>query len=260
MSDSGSQASGTQAIDRAAEMLALVVRSPDPLTFATLQERTGLAKSTTSRLLHALERHQLIRRGGDGAFRPGQLFTHYAAVYDLAGELIDTAGPLLERLSELTGETVNMAILRGRAAVQVAQLPTTYPIEINWVGQHAPPHCSADGKVYLAHGRLPLPTGRLVRRTPRTITRRVDLAAELAEIRRRGYAVTVEELQPDLVAAAAPLRSETGDVLATVSVSAVDGHLDERRAHELGRLLCAEIAAWSSQRADALSAQAGGDR
>jgi DNA-binding IclR family transcriptional regulator len=59
---------GTQAVDRAAELLALVVESPDPRTFTSLVEQTGLAKSTGSRLLQALERHRLVQRDRDGVW------------------------------------------------------------------------------------------------------------------------------------------------------------------------------------------------
>ncbi|MGH3747097.1 MAG: helix-turn-helix domain-containing protein, partial [Micromonosporaceae bacterium] len=72
---SGPPPTGTQAIDRAAKLLALVVQSEDPRTFSSLVEEMELAKSTCSRLLHALERNHLVRRDRDGAFRPGPLFT-----------------------------------------------------------------------------------------------------------------------------------------------------------------------------------------
>ena len=63
---------GTQAVDRAAQLLIQVVHAPGALTFTELTAATGLAKSTTSRLLMALERHGLVQRDGRGRFRPGQ--------------------------------------------------------------------------------------------------------------------------------------------------------------------------------------------
>ena len=53
---------GTQAVDRAAQLLREVVHGPDPVTFTELTAATGLAKSTTSRLLMALERGGQIGR------------------------------------------------------------------------------------------------------------------------------------------------------------------------------------------------------
>ena len=53
---------GTQAVDRAAQLLVQVARCREPVTFTELTATSGLAKSTTSRLLMALERNGLIRR------------------------------------------------------------------------------------------------------------------------------------------------------------------------------------------------------
>ncbi|MFI5040192.1 MAG: helix-turn-helix domain-containing protein, partial [Solirubrobacterales bacterium] len=57
---------GTQAVDRAARLLSEVVHAADPVTFTELTTVTGLAKSTTSRLLLALERNHLVRRDDHG--------------------------------------------------------------------------------------------------------------------------------------------------------------------------------------------------
>ena len=69
---------GTQAVDRAAQLLIRVVQGPDPVTFTELTAASGLAKSTTSRLLMALERNGLVQRDGRGRFRPGEVFISYA--------------------------------------------------------------------------------------------------------------------------------------------------------------------------------------
>ena len=69
---------GTQAVDRAAQLLIRVVHCSGPVTFTELTAATGLAKSTTSRLLMALERNGLVQRDGRGRFRPGEVFVSYA--------------------------------------------------------------------------------------------------------------------------------------------------------------------------------------
>ena len=64
-----SSSTGTQAIDRAVALVATVVEADEPMTFAELHAEGGLAKSTTSRLLAALERTELLERNADGAVR-----------------------------------------------------------------------------------------------------------------------------------------------------------------------------------------------
>src|SRR5262249_53624079 len=87
----------------------------EPVSFPELTAACGLAKSTTSRLLMALERHQLVRRDGDGRFWPGELFVRYAWRGTAGGDLVAVAQPFLARLGEQTSETINLGIAVGGA-------------------------------------------------------------------------------------------------------------------------------------------------
>ncbi len=215
---------GTQAVDRAAQLLVEVARHRDPVSFGQLTAVSGLAKSTTSRLLTALERNGLVRRDVAGRFSPGEVFLSYAWRGGAEADLVSIAQPVLAQLGEQTGETVNLGVPRDRGLVeQIAQVDSRYLIGgTNWVGLAVPLHCAALGKVLLAFGAAELPKGRLEQRTGRTITSRAALAAELAAVRERGYAVTTEELEPDLVAVAAPVfagRTDAGGAAAVAAVS-----------------------------------------
>jgi IclR family acetate operon transcriptional repressor len=218
-----SNQNGTQAVDRAARLLAEVVHSADPMTFTELSSITGLAKSTTSRLLLALERNGLVRRDDHGRFLPGEMFVSFAWRGGAEAGLVAVAQPFLERLGQATGETINLGVSSNGMVEQIAQVNSTYLIGgTNWVGMSVPLHCSALGKVLLAYGAAQLPPGqldKLERRTGRTITTEAALAAELAGVRARGYAVTDEELEPGLVAVAAPIYGYDGSVVAALSVS-----------------------------------------
>ena len=219
-----SNQNGTQAVDRAARLLAEVVHSADPMTFTELSATTGLAKSTTSRLLLALERNGLVRRDDHGRFLPGEMFVSFAWRGGAQAGLVAVAQPFLDRLGKATGETVNLGVSANGMVEQIAQVDSTYLIGgTNWVGMSVPLHCSALGKVLLAYGAAQLPTQRpdkLERRTGKTITTEAALRAELAGVRARGYAVTEEELEPGLVAVAAPIYGYDGSVVAALSVSA----------------------------------------
>lgn len=210
---------GTQAIDRAAELLSLVVLSDEPQGHADLVARTGLAKSTASRLLQALERHRLLYRDDAGSYLAGPLFALYATRHEPVDELIRVAQPSLERLSKATGETVNLAVLRGNAVVQVAQVDSTFMLgTTNWVGVDVPAHCSALGKVFYAYGALDVPA-TLDRLTRHTITSPAVLERQLRQIRKLGYAVTSGELEIGLAAVAAPVYVRSGELAAAIGVS-----------------------------------------
>src|SRR5438270_12133809 len=100
---------GTQAIDRAAELLVSVVESPRALAVGELAESTGLPKSTTSRLVGALERRGLVQRAGDRRVAPGPVLLRFAH-RDPGDSLVALARPALTALAELSGETINPGV------------------------------------------------------------------------------------------------------------------------------------------------------
>jgi DNA-binding IclR family transcriptional regulator len=243
----GSQG-GSQAVDRASALLTLVVESGAPRTFTSLVDELGLAKSTPSRLLQALERSRLVQRDQAGAFRPGALFSLYAARPSALHDLVELARPTLERLGELSEETVNLAVPRGSELVQIAQVDSRYLLgATNWVGVDVPAHCTALGKVLFAHGALPLPLGNLERRTAHSPVDRAHLDHALVEVRRRGWAVSLDELEVGLAAVAAPVRAVDGAVVAAISVSGPTTRINDRGITALGDLVVAEVRGLSAQ-------------
>ncbi|MGI8577101.1 MAG: IclR family transcriptional regulator [Nocardioidaceae bacterium] len=228
MSGSGS---GTQSIDRAAQLLSLVVLADRRPLFGDLVAGTGLAKSTASRLLQALERHRLLHRDDTGSYAPGPLFALYAARHEPLEGLMRIAQPTLARVSQATGETVNLAVVRGNTVVQVAQIDSTYLIgTTNWVDVDVPPHCSALGKVFSAAEMIGLPT-TLEQLTPSTITDLPAFKRQLERIRDQGYAVALGELEIGLDAIAAPVRDHTGDVVAALGISGPSDRFGKQLPH-----------------------------
>ncbi|SDS73809.1 DNA-binding transcriptional regulator, IclR family [Nocardioides scoriae] len=230
-------ASGTQAVDRAAALLTRVVEADAAVTFAELSESSGLARSTTSRLLAALERTRLVTRTAHGEYVGGPLFVLYAARHDRHQQLTRLAQPVLEEVGAATGETVHLAVDNGGRVEHVAQVDGTYLLGArDWNDVEVPLHCSALGKVLLAWKVLELPAGRLLQLTDQTITTRVDLEGDLEWARQRGYAVTHDELEVGLSGVAAPVFGPDDDVVAAVGVSGPTARL-EARAEEIGQLL-----------------------
>jgi IclR family transcriptional regulator, acetate operon repressor len=242
-----SNPSGTQAVDRAARLLSEVVHASDPVTFTELTAVTGLAKSTTSRLLLALERNGLVRRDDHGRFLPGEMFVSFAWRGGADASLVAVARPFLDRLGKATGETVNLGVASGDSVEQIAQVDCAYLIGgTNWVGLSVPLHASALGKVLLAYGAAQLPKGKLDSCTEKTIISEVALRAELAAVRARGYAVTDEELEPGLIALAAPVFRYDGTVVAAVSVSAPTSRMTREAMTKAARTCVEEAAGLSS--------------
>jgi DNA-binding IclR family transcriptional regulator len=228
---------GTQAVDRAAHLLRRVVQADRPVSFTALVGDSGLSRSTTSRLLAALEANHLVERDASGAYSSGALFAVYAARYDRWAEVARLAEPVLRRVGADTQETVNLGIPRGDTVVQIAQIDSTYVLGArDWMHVTVPAHCSALGKVLYAFGALSIPQGPLAQPTPHTLAGPDALAGEAAEIRRLGYALTREELEIGLDAAAAPVRGSDGEVIAALGVSGPSARLGTN-LDDIGRLL-----------------------
>ena len=226
---------GTQAVDRAAALLTYVVEADHPVTFAEAIEAAGLARSTTSRLLSALERTQLLERSSTGEYVGGPLFVRYAARHDRNKQLAKLATATLEAVGRDTGESVHLAVSNGGRVDHIAQVDTTYLLGArDWTDVEIPPHSSALGKVLLAWGAIDLPVGRLAAPTEHTLRNRTALDADLVVTRNRGYATTCDELEVGLTGVAAPVFGP--EIVAAVGVSGSSARF-EGRLEELGQLL-----------------------
>ena len=214
-----SSQSGTQSIDRAAQLLVRVVESTEPLGVGELATGSGLPKSTTSRLVAALERQGLLQRVADG-LRPGPVLLRLAQRGLPDADIVELADGALRWLADASGETINLAVPSPGGVEHLAQRDSRHFVGVtSWVGRRVPLHCAANGKVFLAFGAAPIPD-RLDALTPHTITDRATLEKELAEIRVRGYAHAEDELELGLSALAAPVYGADGAVVAALSISA----------------------------------------
>ncbi|CAN5607495.1 IclR family transcriptional regulator [soil metagenome] len=233
---STSSGGGTQAVDRAAMLIDLVIRSAEPMSSSELSESAGLARSTTSRLLAALERTELLERQSTGLYVGGQLFALYAALHDPLPQVARIAEPVLATVGQECGETVHLGVAQSGNVFYIAQVESTYLLAArDWNEVDVPVHCSSLGKVLCAYGALRLPTGSLEQRTPQTKDR-AELLAEFGAVRQHGYAQSIDELEIGLSGLAAPVVGLNSGVIAALGVSGPTARLEGSRT-EIGELL-----------------------
>ena len=226
-------------MERGAQLLVHVVEEDEAPTIGELAQLAGLPKSTTSRLVGALERQGLVQRDPDrGAIKPGPVLLRYARKETSGLDLVELAATALERLARQSGETANLGVATSTAVEMLDQRDSRHILgSTNWVGQRVPHHGSVIGKVFLADGVLPMPDGPLEHLAPRTITDPAELRCDLERTRTRGYATAVDELEAGLWAVAAPVRDAGGTVVAALSISGPTVRLHEGLLDELGRLV-----------------------
>ena len=217
-----------QSADRALAILGAFSVTRPQVGVTELARELGMHKSTVSRLLATLEGRGLVQRVGD-RFTPGPELARLGALTDPGLVLLPAARPVLVRLADETGETVNLAVRRGDRALNVHQVASAHFVGLtDWTGRATPLHATANGKVLLAFGDESAPA-RLERLTPRTIVDVPALERELDRVRRRGHATAVEELEEGLNSIAAPIRAPDGRCVAAVSVAGPSYRVTRRR-------------------------------
>ena len=230
---------GSQSIDRAAQLLVLVVEGDGATSVGELAQRSGLPKSTVSRAVSALERRGLLQRdGARRSVRPGPVLLGLARRGVPDADLVDLAGLILQGLSDASGETINLAVPTPLGVEHLAQVDSRHFIgSTNWLGRRVEYSTTAVGKVFAAFGAAPPELDHAIP------------DAVLETTRARGYAIVVGELEPGLAAMAAPVRDAGGETVAALSISGPDHRLTTTRIAELAPVLVAG--------ADGLSARLG---
>ena len=236
---SATTGAGVQSVDRALAILEVLARTGEA-GVTEIAVELGVHKSTAFRLVATLEAHRLVEQTTDrGRYRLGMGILRLAGATTARLDLVQEARPIARQLAADTGETVNIAVLAESSALYLDQVAGSSALQPhNWVGQHIPLHATSNGKVLLAgleEQALEQALGRLATYTPRTITGRAPLRAELDRVRDQGYAVAVDELEVGLTAVAAPIRNAHGDVVASMSVSGPSFRLPDDRVDEVVR-------------------------
>ncbi len=232
---------GVQSVDRALAILEVLARFGEA-GVTEIAAELGVHKSTAFRLMATLEAHRLVEQTSDrGRYRLGVGILRLAGATTARLDLVQEARPICRKLAADTGETVNVAVLSESSALYLDQIAGSSALQPhNWVGQHIPLHATSNGKVLLSgldDEGLDAVLGKLPTYTQHTITRRPRLRDELEQVRERGYAIAVDELEIGLTAMAAPIRNAHGDVIASISVSGPSFRLPEERVDEVVELL-----------------------
>ena len=220
-----------QSLERGLTVLRAFSATSPSLTISDVANRTGLTRATARRVLLTLANlgYVEVRR---------REFTLTRSVLDLAKPFADQrdpwdfARPYLESLTERTGESASIAVLDANEILYVARVQTRRLLTLAvQVGSRLPAHATSKGRVLLAN----LPDAELAayfarsgiaRYTDQTVVDEQELRAILTHIRRQGWAIVDQQLEPGLCSVAAPIVDGNGRVGAALSVCAHAGRVD----------------------------------
>ena len=236
---------GAAALAKGLTILDLVADAGEPLRFAELLRRSDLPKPTFARILRTLVAYGLVAQDETrGTYSLGRRFLEMShRVWD-SFDLRAAAAPELARLSRELGETVALCKLDGDEAVYLDERSGDgLNVRVD-SGRRVPLHCTAAGKALLAGLDPALVRGLLDRldlrpMTPKTITERGQLHADLTLTRARGYAVSSEEHLEGVNSVACAVSGQDGSPVGALVALGPSNRLDQTRIHPAGRELMA---------------------
>lgn len=213
---------GTESADRVADVLLLFGRSDDPLGVSRIARELSLSKAVVHRILRSLASRSLIQ---PAAGRAGWVLGPAAAGLSIRAwsqlDLRSVAAPVLRRLRDQTGETTTLSVLVGDQRVYLDQFESPQEIKmVIEIGPRFPLHSGASSRAILAH--LPQPFIDSAVRQLQQERPGVDVdvyLAGLADIRERGYGISLNERGTGAASIAAPIFDAAGNVLGSVSSS-----------------------------------------
>ena len=232
-----------RAVERAARILACFDNDSPVLSSSEIAQVVGLHKSTTHRILTTLAHHGFLERASDGIrYRLGLRLANLGFRVIQRMDIRREATPVMTRLRDEWNETCDLSIFDRDRVFYVEVVHSTHALTIAAsIGKHLPAHCSASGKLFLAHMSAP-DLERFLERplqshTGNTITSPAELRKELREIRDRGYSVDHEEFQVGISAVSAPIRDQTAGMVAALSMPGPASRMTPERIGDVSAAL-----------------------
>ncbi|MES9775236.1 MULTISPECIES: IclR family transcriptional regulator [Priestia] len=214
-----------QSVDRALAILGIVSQH-NQIGITDICKALDLNKTTVYRLLSTLMNNGYIEQvKGSNKYRcTFKLFEMgNKRIQDL--DLLEEAKPALEKLADLTKETVHLVVEEGTEIVYIHKVESTNTIRMHtWVGKKNPMYRTAVGKAILAFSDKEKAIdiwnkSEIVQNTPYTITNINDFLEQLVLVRKNGYAIDNEETEIGIRCVAAPILNFSKNVIGALSIS-----------------------------------------
>jgi len=243
---------GIQSLERAFAILEQIARHRDGITLAELCKCVGLHSSTTFHLVKTMVQLGYASQDADSKrYKIGRrVFSLAAGALD-ENELANRVVPVLELLTERTGESSHFAIRSGDDIVIIAKTGGAGMFQlVDRAGAVRPPNATALGKVLLAaltpaQIERHLEKRELARFTPKTIVERAALLAELEQVRRDGIAFDDGEFDAEVRCVAVPVHDFLGRVAGAIGISGPMWRLSLQSLHEKSKLVRQSAAEFS---------------
>ncbi len=233
----------SQTVLKALMVLECVADADRPLSAAEVAKRCKISRPTAYRLLSTLATRDYVTQVNGPYYRLGTQALSLSKKLLDSIDLPELARPYMRELGDVTNETVYLSTLQDTEILYVAKIESTQSIRTSCIiGTRNNLYSTSMGKAVLAF----LPAAeqdRLIEKielkpiTARTIVHRTALVEELANIRKRGYAIDDEENEDGVRCVGAPIFDRTGHVNSAISVSAPAYRFPMSRIEEVSALV-----------------------
>lgn len=217
---------GVRAVERAVRILAAIAASESPQTLTEIAARARLTLPTALRLLRTLQAQRLVQAGEHGRYTLGARVLELSHAYLRQLDVVAVARPFLVAARNRVNETVVLVVRSGDAWAPILSIEATQPIRrVMHPGETTPLYASGVGKLLLS-GEPDEEVEAYIARTelaPFSSTTVVDpdeLRSQIAEIRARGYACSINERGAGGVGVSAPIRAHDGRIVAACLIAA----------------------------------------
>lgn len=244
MPQANREANLIQSVLKAFDILECLASTERPLSVREVAQQCSLSRPTAYRHLITLLTRDYVANSQDGGhFQIGARALSLSKSFLDRLDLPELAKPDMRELSQVSKETVYLAVLDGTEMLYVGRVDSTQQVRMHCViGTRNPLHCTALGKAVLAFlpgeeraallDRIPLTAY-----TPNTITDRAALEENLELVRARGYAIDDMEIEEGIRCIGAPVFDHTGYVIAAISTSGPAFRFSLARLHELSEVV-----------------------
>jgi len=216
-------------VGKALEILDFFTDDEPELTLTEIVNRTGFSKTATHRLLQTLLSYNYLSRlPNNSSYRLGPKLFELGSRFVNQNNLVQVARPYLQKVAQKTGDTAFLCVCENYKSLCLERVEGSNPVRTVFQGKG---------------GRLPLHTGSapiallagmsddeifkvinkkgFERFTNNTIQDMQQLMKKVRKIRQDGYAISWEDLVIGIASVGAPIRDNSKNVVATISVAGI---------------------------------------
>lgn len=226
-------------------------------TLTEVAQVSGLTRAGARRILLTLLALGYVENEGR-VFRLTPRILDLGFAYLTSLPFWSVAEPVMEALVAQVHESSSAAVLDGADIVYVVRVPTHKIMTVNLsIGSRLPALWTSMGRVLLS-GLAPerldavIAATPLEARTPRTLTDAAALREAIAQVRRQGWALVEQELEPGLMSLSAPIRDRQGRIIAALNIS---GNAQRKTARQMVREFLAPLQAAAERVSSVISAR-----